>query len=239
MIKATMIIFLLIYNPLFAQNDINKTKIKLDKLNKIKKELGLIPKENVKKELVKPKIKTNKALSKDKQKEIEKIRKELGIETPSKKETKLEKIRRELGIEYEIPKKKDKLIDKIENIKKKLDIDIDLDFNLNKTIRKLEKSLNLNKKKKSSWEIPDIFDFGNTKKEKTILGLSILQDVKDSTSTLYKSAKYSGESAELMSGAVYYNAKLYNTMFDIFDKSPLNIFEDKEKKSSSLFGIFD
>ena len=239
MIKITLILFLLIYNPLFAQNDVNKTKIKLDKLNKIKKELGLIPKKPIPKKVIEPKIKINKSLSKDKQKEIEKIRKELGIETPTKKETKLEKIRRELGIEYEIPKKKDKLIDKIDNIKKKLNIDMDLDFNLDKTIRKLEKSLNINQKKKSSWEVPDIFDFGNSKKSEPILGLSMLQDVKDSTSTLYKSAKYSGESAELMSGAVYYNAKLYNTMFDIFDKSPLNIFEDKKKKSSSLFGIFD
>jgi len=237
MIKAMLTTFLLLYNPLFATNDINNTKDKLEKLLKIKKELGLIKEKPIVIKEVKTNIVTQ--ISKKEKKQIDKIRKELGIETPTKKETKLEKIRRELGIEYEIPKKKDKLIDKIENIKKKLNIDMDLDFNLDKSIRKLEKSLNLNQKKKSSWELPDIFDFGSKKKEKPILGLSILQDVKDGTSTLYKSAKYSGESAELMSGAVYYNAKLYNTMFDLFDKSPLNIFEEKQSKSSSMFDIFD
>ena len=78
MIKYVLILFLLLHNPLFAKDDVNQTKIKLDK---IKKELGLIKE--------KPK-----SISHKDKKKIEQIRKELGILKPSKKETKLEKIRR-------------------------------------------------------------------------------------------------------------------------------------------------
>ena len=48
--------------------------------------------------------------------------------------------------------------------------------------------------------------------------------------------EYSGESAEFFSGMMYYNSKMYNMMFGVFDDSPFNIFEEEE---TSVFDVFE
>ncbi len=86
------------------------------------------------------------------------------------------------------------------------------------------------------WGMPSLFGW-NEKKEESMFGLDTLTDIKTLGSSLYKGMKHSGESAEFMSGVMYYNAKMYNMMFGVFDDSPLNIFEDKEE--DSILDVFE
>lgn len=97
--------------------------------------------------------------------------------------------------------------------------------------------------KGESLGFPSVFGF-NKKKEKkvfgsTLLGDTVLSDAKDLSTNIYKGFKYSGESTEFMSGVMYRSSKVYNGMFEVFDDSPLNIFEDEEEKEVSLFDLFD
>lgn len=91
--------------------------------------------------------------------------------------------------------------------------------------------------------LPSIFGL-NKKKEKkvfgsTILANTVLGDAKDMSTSIYRGAKYTGESTEFMSGIMYKSAKVYNGMFEIFDHSPLNIFDDKEERDASIFDVID
>jgi len=75
--------------------------------------------------------------------------------------------------------------------------------------------------------------FGSNTKENH----RFFEGVHDTGKSFYQGFKYSGQSAELMSGVMYYNAKMYNTMFGIFDDSPFNIFEDEDE--TSILDIFE
>jgi len=75
---------------------------------------------------------------------------------------------------------------------------------------------------------------GITKKDTSILG-----ELKSSGTGVFTGFKNSGKAAEFMSGATYKSTKLYNKMFNVFSDSPLNIFEDKKKKETSVFDVFD
>jgi len=86
------------------------------------------------------------------------------------------------------------------------------------------------------WGLPSVFGL-NEKEEKLAFGLSTFSDIKEMSGNFYKGFKHSGESAEFMSGVMYYNAKLYNTMFGMFDDSPFNLFEDEDE--SSIFDVFE
>jgi len=86
------------------------------------------------------------------------------------------------------------------------------------------------------WGLPSVFGI-NEKKEETAFGFSTFSDIKEMSGTFYKGFKHSGESAEFMSGVMYYNAKIYNTMFGMFDDSPFNIFEDEDE--NSIFDVFE
>lgn len=91
--------------------------------------------------------------------------------------------------------------------------------------------------------LPSVFGL-NEKKEKkvfgsTVLGDTILGDAKETSTSFYRGFKTTGESTEFMSGMMYKSAKVYNEMFDIFDDSPLNIFDDKDEREPSIFDMFD
>jgi len=90
--------------------------------------------------------------------------------------------------------------------------------------------------------LPSVFGL-NKKKAKTVfgstlLGNSVLGDMKETGSTFYKGFKTTGESTEFMSGVMYKSAKIYNSMFEMFDDSPFNVFEEDEK-DPSVFDLFD
>jgi len=70
-----------------------------------------------------------------------------------------------------------------------------------------------------------------------LFDIGILGGIGDTGKTIFKGMKYSGQSAEFSSGMVYKSSKMYNTMFGMFEDSPLNIFEEEEE--SSVFDIFE
>ncbi len=91
--------------------------------------------------------------------------------------------------------------------------------------------------------LPSVFGL-NKKKKKTIFGSSvlgdtILGDVKETSTSFYRGFKTTGESTEFMSGVMYKSSKMYNGMFDVFDDSPLNVFDDKDEREPSIFDVFD
>ena len=97
--------------------------------------------------------------------------------------------------------------------------------------------------KGESYGLPSVFGL-NKKKEKkvfgsTILGDTVLGDVKDTGTTFYRGFKNTGESTEFMSGVMYKSSKIYNGMFEMFDDSPFNIFDDKDEREPSIFDAFD
>ena len=91
--------------------------------------------------------------------------------------------------------------------------------------------------------LPSVFGINKKKKKKvfgsTILGNTILGDAKDTSTTFYRGFKRSGETTEFMSGVMYKSSKMYNDMFDMFDDSPLNVFDDKDEREPSVFDMFD
>jgi hypothetical protein len=99
----------------------------------------------------------------------------------------------------------------------------------------------INLEKGENLGLPSVFGL-NKKKEKkvfgsTVLGETILGDVKETGTTFYKGFKTTGESTELMSGMMYKSSKVYNEMFHIFDDSPFNIFEDEDE--NSILDVFE
>jgi hypothetical protein len=94
--------------------------------------------------------------------------------------------------------------------------------------------------KGESLGLPSVFGINKKRDKKvfgsTVLGDTILGDVKETGTTFYRGFRNTGESAEFMSGMMYKSSKIYNGMFDMFDDSPFNIFDDEE---DSIFQIFD
>ena len=95
--------------------------------------------------------------------------------------------------------------------------------------------------KGESWGLPSVFGINKKKQKKvfgsTILAGTILGDTKDATTSLYRGFKHSGESAEFMSGVMYKSSKMYNGMFEMFDDSAFNIFDDKDEREPSVFDV--
>ena len=90
--------------------------------------------------------------------------------------------------------------------------------------------------------LPSLFGFNKKKKKtlfgSTILGNTILGDMKETTTSFYRGFRHTGESTEFMSGMMYKSSKVYNGMFKIFDNSPMNIFDDKNTREPSVFDVF-
>lgn len=120
--------------------------------------------------------------------------------------------------------------------------DIEGEYSFSNTARDLKETLHM--EGISSWSLPSLSMpsfFGGEKKKKKdkgLFGINILGGVKDTGTKIYKGMKYSGQSAEFMSGMMYNSSKLYNTMFGLFDDSPFNIFED-EDEDPSIFDLFE
>ena len=72
-----------------------------------------------------------------------------------------------------------------------------------------------------------------------MLGDTLLGDAKEMGTGFYRGFKRTGESTEFMSGVMYKSSRVYNEMFDIFDDSPLNVFDDKDEREPSVFDVFD
>jgi len=97
--------------------------------------------------------------------------------------------------------------------------------------------------KGESFGLPSVFGLNKKKKRKvfgsTLLGDTFLGDAKDLSTHFYRGFKRTGESTEFISGMMYKSSRMYNEMFDMFDDSPLNIFDDKDKREPSVFDMFD
>jgi len=97
--------------------------------------------------------------------------------------------------------------------------------------------------KGESLGLPSVFGFNKKKKKtvfgSTVLGNTLLGDMKETSTSFYRGFKNTGESTEFMSGLMYKSSKMYNGMFDMFDESPMNIFDDKDKREPSVFDVFD
>jgi len=97
--------------------------------------------------------------------------------------------------------------------------------------------------KGESMGLPSVFGLNKRKQKKvfgsTILGDTILGDTKEATTGFYRGFKRTGESTEFMSGVMYKSSKVYNGMFDMFDDSLFNVFDDKDEREPSVFDVFD
>ncbi|RLA68791.1 MAG: hypothetical protein DRG09_07280 [Epsilonproteobacteria bacterium] len=175
---------------------------------------------------------------------LESIRRELGIKQLTGKEKKLDAIRSELNINYETPKKESYLDKHVTGIQEALHMDgeIEGEYSFSNTVNDLKKTLHLEGDSSfgmPSFGLPSLFgEKKKKKKDKGLFGIDIpgisipgLGGVKDTGQSIYKGMKYSGESAEMMSGMMYNSSKMYNTMFGLFDDSPFNIFEEEEEDS--------
>lgn len=193
-------------------------------------------------ETITPKIKQNlpspnEPVVSNKEDKLERIRRELNIKELSPREKKLDKIRHELDINYKAPKKESFLDKSVSSVKETLHMEgeIEGEYSFSNTVSDLKKTLHLDVG--SSFGLPSFglsSLFGEEKKKKKdngLFGIGILGDVQDTGTSIYKGMKYSGQSAELMSGMMYNSSKMYNTMFGMFDDSPLNIFEEEEETS--------
>jgi len=176
---------------------------------------------------------------------LEKIRRELGIKELTGREKKIDAIRSELKIGFEVPKRESYLDKRVNDVKQSLNMEGDIkgEYSFSNTVSDLKKTLHLEGDSSfgiPSFGLPSIFgEKKKKKKEKGLFGIDIpgvsipgLGGVKDTGKSLYKGMKYSGESAEMMSGMMYNSSKMYNTMFGMFDDSPFNIFEDEEEEAS-------
>ena len=187
----------------------------------------------------------NKPSASQNEDKLEKIRRELGIKELTGKEKKLDAIRSELKIGYEVPKRESYLDKRVSSVQEALHMDgeIEGEYSFSNTVRDLKKTLKIDGA--SSWDLGLPSFFGEKKKKKkdkglfgiNIPGISIpgLGGVQDTGKSIYKGMKYSGESAELMSGMMYNSSKMYNTMFGMFDDSPFNIFEEEEEDTMFNF----
>ena len=188
-----------------------------------------------------------------KEKKIKKMRQELGIKEPSAEEKKLDKIRDELNIDYRVPKYESSFDKRVNEVKEKLGLEDGLD--MDSALSSIKRTLHLEDEEEedegfsfsntlSSFgdtigmdlELPSVFGF-NEKKDDSFLGSTPFGGMMDTGTKFYQGAKYSGQSAQFMSGMMYNSSKMYNTMFGVFDDSPFNIFEEEEE--ASLFDVFE
>ena len=192
------------------------------------------------------------------EKKLKKIKEELKIKEPSAEVKKLDKIRDELNIDYQVPKYESTLDKRVNDVKEKLGLEDGLD--MDSALSSIKQTLHLEDKPKkdegfsfsnslSSFgdtigmdlELPSLFGSSSKKKESgmldSVLGFGMLGDLRDTGTSMYKGAKYTGQSAQFMSGMMYNSSKMYNTMFGVFDDSPFNIFEEEEE--ASLFDVFE
>jgi hypothetical protein len=188
-----------------------------------------------------------------KEMKVKKIREELNIQEPSTAEKKLDKIRDELNIDYQVPKYESSLDKRVNDVKEKLGLEDGLDmdsalstikqtlhledkpkkdegFSLHKSLRSFGNTIGMD------LELPSLFG-SNEKKDDSFLASTPLGTIMDTSTKFYQGAKYSGQSAQFMSGMMYNSSKMYNTMFGVFDDSPFNIFEEEEE--ASLFDVFE
>ena len=188
-----------------------------------------------------------------KEMKVKKMREELNIQEPSAEVKKLDKIRDELNIDYQVPKYESSLDKRMNDVKEKLGLEDGLDMDsalssIKQTLRledkpKKDEGFSLNNSLRSfgntigmDLELPSVF--GSTeKKDDSFLASTPLGGIMDTGTKFYQGAKYSGQSAQFMSGMMYNSSKMYNTMFGVFDDSPFNIFEEEEE--ASLFDVFE
>lgn len=193
-----------------------------------------------------------------KEMKVKKMREALNIQEPSAEVKKLDKIREELNIDYQVPKYESSLDKRMNEAKEKLGLEDGLD--MDSALSSIKQTLRLEDKPKKEegfslsnslstfgdtigmdLEIPSLFGSNSKKKESgvldSVLGFGMLGDIKDTGTSLYKGAKYSGQSAEMMSGMMYNSSKMYNTMFGVFDDSPFNVFEEEEE--ASFFDVLE
>ncbi len=211
------------------------------KLEKLKIEMGIIKPKVVEKkaEVQKPK-KVVKKLNSDELDKLAKIRADMGIKEPTADEKKLAKIRGELDIEYKLPTKQNSFNDAINSITDEIDIDkikdkINIDDISDISVDSIKDTLEIGDGE--HWGMPSILGFNEKEIPDTVLGSTVLANLKDTGTDIYKGFRYSGSSAETLTGMMYYNSKAYNNMFTIFDDSSINPFGEEE--DSSMFDIFD
>ncbi len=190
------------------------------------------------------------------------IRQELHIHTPTAQEKKLERIRHELKLDFDTSSKEalletnkpdtvaslvaskhstisEDIRSGFSKVTKKLGLtedDNDKSYSLSNTLNSFYETVGL--QEGESWGLPSFWGFNEKKKKKkSLFGIGILGDIRDTGNTIFKGMKYSGQSAEFSSGMVYKSAKMYNTMFGMFEDSPFNVFEDEEE--TSVFDVFE
>jgi len=186
---------------------------------------------------------------------LRRIKEALNIEEPSTRTIRVDGIREELKMGYRTPENESRLDRRVEDVKEGLDA-----LSIDNALSSIKSTIGMGDKKKKDEGfsftnslsnfgdtigidvgIPTLFGGKSKKKESGILdsvmGIGFLGDIKDSGTSLYKGAKYSGQSAEMMSGMMYNSSKMYNTMFGVFDDSPFNIFEEEEE--ASIFDVFE
>ena len=188
-----------------------------------------------------------------KEMKVKKMREELNIQEPSAEVKKLDKIRDELNIDYQVPKYESSLDKRMSDVKEKFGLEDGLD--MDSALSSIKQTLRLEDKPKKDegfslsnslstfgdtigmdLELPSAFGF-NEKKDDSFLSSTPLGTIMDTSTKFYQGAKYSGQSAQFMSGMMYNSSKMYNTMFGVFDDSPFNVFEEEEE--ASLFDVFE
>jgi len=188
------------------------------------------------------------------------IRKELNIHTPTAEERRLQRIRAELNLDFDtsskdallgnnqaetvqslaVSSKNESITDSISSglssITKTLGMEEEEEdeYSFSSTLNDFYDTVGLDEGE--SWGMPSVFGF-NEKKTEPLFGIGIFGDIEDVGTTMYKGMKYSGQSAEFTSGMMYKSSKIYNTMFGVFDDSPLNVFEEEDE--TSIFDVFE
>jgi len=190
----------------------------------------------------KPRVSTHPKTDNLGEQKLHQLRQKLEITELKGKAKKIDAIRSELHINYPAPKHKSQLDKEVESVKKILHMDgeVEGEYSFANTVNDLKKTLQI--ESVSSWGIPTfglggLFTQKKKKKKKSFLSkINIFGDVQETGQSLYKGMKYSGQSAQMMSGMMYNSSKMYNGMFGMFDDSPFNIFEEEE---SSMFDFIE
>lgn len=189
---------------------------------------------------------------------LKKIKEEMDIKEPTARTLRIDSIREELNIGYKAPKNETTFDRRVDDIKEGIDA-----ISVDNAISGIKSTLGMKSKKKDTGffitdslsafgdtigmdigipGMPDFLGFGGSKKKDSgildsVMGFGYLGDIKDSATSMYKGAKYSGQSAEMMTGMMYNSSKMYNNMFGMFDDSPFNVFEEEEE--ASMFDVFE
>jgi len=231
-----------------AQEEDPKEAIK--RANKLEEKKLHIPKKVEKKPAT--------TLKNHKELEIERIRRELDIKEPTERSLRIDSIREELNIGYKVPTNETTFDRRVDDIKEGIDA-----ISVDNAMSSIKSTLGMESKKKDTGffltdslsdfgdtigmdigipGMPDFLGFGGSKKKESgifdsVMSFGYLGDIKDSATSMYKGAKYSGQSAEMMTGMMYNSSKMYNNMFGMFDDSPFNMFEEEEE--ASMFDVLE